>query len=818
MKRINSRQRIYYSIILSILFIMVLLSGSVYAEDKDPTEPVTIISPESIALDLQSGVPNTKTQITVQNVSSQMVNISFCLVLGSSKTCENEYTTTGVNGEGSIKLTIQPVDSTSNTISDEDLTIESGKIRTFIFETDLNLPEGNVFPEEWKSGYFVVETLNIQNTLNSSIPIVIKGNVLDGFSKILIEFLGKVNPNRIILFSSIISFCICVIVYLRTVEIEGYSYKRYLYSNVKNMFLLKKSRKKEEKKQKIIRTDPLLRYRMGINQWKSGESWASSFVIGVGTIAVLSEFLQPEGIITQGSWKLFSIILMIISAIPSFIFKSTTKTTNLVEEGEKTGREGYILYWLFTDGLITSLTLLAQIGVLELFFESIRSNPENTISNIIINCLEIIIILFLFYCVAFYLPHRIKEVIKSQDIKEQTKNLSSEHIYLDILKKIDLLISSHLKKKKQSQKKILHSSIKEEIQKPILHDYVPKMQQSLEYYELTKKINTADYSISEDPIVSTLYALFSDNLDILLKGCIGNNEVKQKLIYILEDINLTYKLIDQRDKPEVAKVALFRTLNFPLEMLKKVYIETKDAFIYSIDIAIAQLSSDIELDKVLDSDQQLFPNLERIIEETKEKLAYPIGNPLLNKLDQTLFLEGKKELMTAKNLEELKTRLTMMKQKIENIFDQELEPETNTLRYESKLNEEVLSNTRQVLSNLKPIITSAGKDFTDIKFGQLHKKELDTIDDILEIGESLRKLQDQAKIQRKKDIYVLANDISKNSITLQKNLEATRTNINYLASQSSEENREKRSMDIEKLINKSRMENPSLQLKPVSRL
>lgn len=680
MKRINSRQRIYYSIILSILFIMVLLSGSVYAEDKDPSEPVTIISPESIALDLQSGASNAKTQITVQNVSSQIVNINFCLVLGSSKTCEKEYTTVGVNGESSIKLTIQPVDSLSATIADKDLSIEKGKIRTYSIEFNLSNPAVNEIPTEWKNGYLIIEVTNIENSIDSSIPLSIGIKQISWITKIFMNIFDKLNANLIISISFIVSFILCILVFIFTMKKEKYESNKYRF---------------------IGRTNPILRYRMGLNQWKLEDSLASNFTIGVGVFASLSGILPSESsLLTENSWKIYSVILSIISVLSSFIYNATARKGAQKDENGNQVKEGYIWVWVMTTALLTSFSLLTQIGFLGLAFESIRLNSVNTLSNGLINWIQVIVILLYFFSLIIYLRPEIRDTIKAQNIKEQTYGLSIEPLYLETLDIIKQKISSYLQKNNASGNNF--NDYSSALIQPITEENGTLfiLQTNLIKYKLLED-KEDNFSNSKDLLVSTLFQLFSSNLKKLLEGIITGKEnfdetgietKKEKIINLLqsflEDLDRARLLIHQREKINVAVIELYNTLSAPVETRISIYEKTKNNLVFYIEVAIAQLSSSIELDKILDVDQQFFPNVQRILEELKASLGNNENDPFLKRLSTLFFGSGemvsefevgsttqqkynaRNDLMTAKNPKDLKKRLMALITKIDIAFSE----------------------------------------------------------------------------------------------------------------------------------------------------
>lgn len=680
----RSRRRFLMLLLVSVCLLlgMSLLTADAYsrAPTSEPEGTVAILAPENIDLELRSGVAELQS-VTIQNKSGNPVNLEFCMVLGTNKPCEPVFE----DSDGVYSVTVQAVkagasvssgsegpgesggesDSSVPTPSPtpspiplptQELTLPAGGFKTYQLQFTATYSETDGFPAEGLSGLLVVQTTSSTDTLSAYVPLTIAARQeqepapASFLTTALSGFWGTIRAGRIVgiaLLLSTVTGIGAAIVALRDQRIAHLRFPR-----------------------PGDRANPLLRLRMGIAEWKLDESWASSLVVIIGVFSALSGILPAESaILTASAWKAFGFVFSIMTGVAAFVYNATTRPgPGDVSEGES-NKEGRMWVWVLTAVGFTGWSLLAQLGLQALMLEALRANPDNALPDGLINFLQIVLGLLLIYACAYYIPRGIHQALKAQKLNEQADELVPQPAYERAFESVKDIVGAVRDRIARSHDIGDYAST---LVQPLQHRMRALHDDLVELHCVEELEAGEGLDQSGNAIVSDLYQLFSCNLRTEFDVLTGSEEpgAWEKAIGILdeviEDANEAMELVRRRKKAEVVAIAFYTSLGAPCSRRTGVYERTKDRILYYIGIAKAQLTDvDVELDKVLDADQHLFPNLVTALDTMNSELGATGDDPFYATLNSMLLKTGKNELMTVANREELKNKLEELKTRVD---------------------------------------------------------------------------------------------------------------------------------------------------------
>jgi len=643
---------VFSCLIVSLSFITPKALG----KPSELENPLIILSPEKIDIELESGKAKTKETITIQNNLAKETLIEFCMVLEPNTTCKAKFE----NSLGDF-LTLNAVtihqsedaqakanddgDSKSNTATplppeykpiSGDLSLSAGGIRTFRLQFTATFSETKGIPKEWGSGFLVAQTTDDTDAISDNIPLTIsspKKETSLTLTNIFKNNIKYLTPGRIITIALAISFSFGVGAAVLSLFRDPDLAKHLLRADKAN---------------------PLSRFRMGISEWKPEASWATSLVTMLGLFAAISKILPKESaILSASAWSAYGAMFTITTAIAAFVYNSTTRSGPTEDEEGKSIKEGLMVIWVLSAVLLTGWALLSQLGMQTLMLESLRADPETIISDGLINLFQILLIVLTIYSAVFYIPRGIKRSLNDQELSDQTNLLVPQPYYIKTFRNIKNILKDFRKLEDKSKKQ---SFVIAQIQ-----EYIKDLHTKLVDLMIIKELkNKQSYDQSESNIVAELFHLFSCNFKMKLDKLV-TGEVEMFLDGVIKDIDKAIELIDRRKDEKVVPIAMYTSLNAPCTKRATVYKATKDEVDYYIGIAIAQLTDVIELDKVLDVDQHLFPNITTSLDNMNTELGSTGDDLFYKDLKKILLEEGKNDLMTANNGKKLKKELKKLK-------------------------------------------------------------------------------------------------------------------------------------------------------------
>jgi len=337
----------------------------------------------------------------------------------------------------------------------------------------------------------------------------------------------------------------------------------------------------------------LFTLRMGVAEWKLDDSWAANLSIAIAIIGGIAAVL-PDSLKTfKATFNSLIFLFGVLTAIAAFAYNASTQPGPEKEEGKDTyKKQGWTGVFLVTSLLIV-WSLLGQLGLQAMAVERLRDAGKD-IPGLFLVIFEWGLVISVVYA-AIFTAVKLRKTILDQKVEEHKKAYKQRSAYKGKVKAIKKY-AAEWQEKMESKQQLTQND------KSTIRD---------RFAEIVPKPQTGS-----DDNYRHFSALFNDNLPFLLDRVANSKEAATNLFKsIAEDAQEAWELLNQTLPVEDVVAAFYSSLWVPADLRRKWYAETSDKLIRHVNVACAQTRSDVEPDRVLGPNEELFTNVTATLDE-----------------------------------------------------------------------------------------------------------------------------------------------------------------------------------------------------------
>lgn len=334
----------------------------------------------------------------------------------------------------------------------------------------------------------------------------------------------------------------------------------------------------------------LVKLRMGVSEWKLGDSWAANLSLAIAIFAGIKTVLPAP---FKGTFDSLTFLFGVLTAIAAFAYNATTHPGPETEEDKDTPKkQGWTWVFLFTSLLIV-WSLLGQLGLQAMAVERLRDGATD-VPGVFLVAFEWMLLLLVLFA-AYFTFRRLRETILDQKVKEHKDAYKQRPAYDGKVQAIERY-AVEWQEKMKSEKELTQDD--QSIIRKGFAAIVLKPQSG------------------SDDNYRHFSALFNDNLPFLL-GRVANSQEAAKNLFksIAEDAQEARELLKRTLPVEDVVAAFYSSLWVPADLRRKWYADTLNKLIRHVKVACAQARSDVEPDRVLGPNEELFTSVTATLDE-----------------------------------------------------------------------------------------------------------------------------------------------------------------------------------------------------------